>query len=188
MQTSIVLRTLLAILILVAAFVAAIAAVAIGGMSYTALGGSFALLVSGFLALRLSHRSHSPGTPLRITVAVCCLIASAMVASALWPPADADVASGVILVGMIALSLLALTRVARQPRVAMILLSLPAFTSLWMAVRMVRTFHTSGGAEVLGPSATLAYFVAAIMAAGWIVAPWHASTASPVRTDLDRAS
>jgi hypothetical protein len=188
MQTSMALRTFLAILILVAAFVAAIAAVAITGMSYTALGGSLALLVAGFLGLHVARGSRSPAAPLRITIVVCCLIASAMVATGLWPPAHADILSGVILVGMIAVSLFALMRVSRQPRLAIVLLSLPALTSLWIAARLVRTFHASGGAEMLGPSATLAYFVAATMAAGWMVAPWHASTASPTGSDLDRAS
>lgn len=180
-------RTALALLMLLASFIAAIAVVAVGGMGYAALLVSFALLIAGFLGLRVARGSPAGAAPLQITICVSCLIAIAMLAGLSWPPVGAEFTVWIATLCAITLSVVALATNARHPRLTFALLGFPAIDSLWMIIRLMRIFHAFG-AESIGPSVILAYFVSAAMAAGWIVAPWHAVKADSARRHLDTAS
>lgn len=170
-------RILVAVFVLFVSLVIAMAIAAAGDMSRVAIVGSFASLVAGFGCLGVARRSNAPLGPLYFTLAVCCIIAIAMLAGLGWPPARADFGVWIVLILEIVVAVAIVIRWRGRPRFAAYLLVLPALNALWGLARLLFVVPRDT-TDSWGPSATIAYFIAATMAAGWIVAPWHAWAAS----------
>jgi hypothetical protein len=166
-------RTALAILTFIGAFIGSLAVAGLGGQSPAALAGALACLFAGFASLRIAGRVDVPARPLRLTVGITSVIGLAMLGGVGWPTNRADVGAALALVTSLALSIGAAAGVRRRPRAAILALSPVALNALWILVRFARAVTSTGPLD-LGPSATLAFFVAGTAAAGWIVAPWHA--------------
>jgi hypothetical protein len=176
------LRTLLAVLALLASFVIAVAVAEFGDMSRSALLASFICMMIGFASLRLACGRGLSARPMQLTLGFCCLITVAMLAGTAWPPAHDDLAGWFSLFAILTLVGAGLVLFRRRPAMTALLLALPALDSLWALFKLAQTYRAPGGIDVLGPSETLAYYVAAAMFAGYVVAPWHAWSAAHTGT------
>jgi hypothetical protein len=163
----------LAVLAFIGAFVGSLAVAGLGGENPAALGASLACLFTGFASLRIAGRPDAPARPLRLTVGITSVIGLAMLVGVGWPTTRADLVAALALVASLALSVGAAAGVRRRPGAAILALLPVALNALWILVRFARAVISTGRLD-LGPSATMAFFVAAAAAAGWVVAPWHA--------------
>ena len=157
-------RILFALCLLVAAFAAAVVIVVVGEMGYVGIAAAFGCLIAAFAGLRIARRPDAPAIPLQMTVAVSSCIVLAMMKGLPWPPSEPELATWAVLLGTASLAAASVLVHRRSFRLAILLLALPALNSVRLLVQLARSLQSSGGAEALGPSVTLALFVAATMA------------------------
>jgi hypothetical protein len=131
-------------------------------------------LVAGFLGLAVAGGPETPLRPMRLALGLSMPVSGYMLAGLPWPPGAAERGSFLALSATLILSALAIVFAGRHPRLAAMIVAGLAVYGTFVLVRFARSLPTLAVEWAqIGPAITIAYLLAASVAAAWLAALWH---------------